>query len=421
MRLRAQAALDPDLGSLHDRRRLIALLVALVGLTGGGVVLVAATGHSTGPWAIHLDAKFLIPFGALIVAHGALYALAPRATARRWRHFLYLALQLLLAAALVAVAGRAGVTGLFFVAWCAQGVAITPQRWPLVLIVGGAAAFLTVTEQPTVARVIGGGVTILGVVLALYLIQFVRGTLMRRELRVVLGEIRESRTQLGSYAAEVEEAALVEERRRLARDLHDTLAQGLVGVTLQLEAADAQLEQGGLVRAREIVQQTMEHARETLREARKAIDDLRSDSGGSGSGLDASLRTEVRRFSAATGIPVDLTTRAFVLPAESHDHVRRVVAEGLLNVGRHARATRVELSMRSVDGHMEIVVRDDGVGFDPRSADAVRAGHYGLIGLAERARALGGSLVVESAPGAGTELRLHFPIARTSPNAAREQ
>jgi NarL family two-component system sensor histidine kinase YdfH len=323
----------------------------------------------------------------------------------------YLALQLLLAVALAGVAGRSGTALFFFVAWCAQGAALVPRRWPVVLMAGGIAAFLALSVQPLpVDRAIGSGVIVVTVVLSMYLVQFVRSTHTRRELRAVLGELRESRTRLAGYAADVEEAALVDERRRLARELHDTLAQGLAGVALQLEAADAQLEQGGADRAQAIVRHAMEHARETLREARRAIDDLRSDSDLVQPAIDALLRTELRRFTSATGIPVEQTTGNVSLPPVAAEHVRRIVAEGLLNVARHARATRVDLSVRSVDGQAELALRDNGVGFDAQASDARRAGHYGLLGMGERSRALSGTFAVESAPGAGTTLRLRFPL-----------
>jgi two-component system, NarL family, sensor histidine kinase YdfH len=403
------ADLDQHTESRGDRRRLAALLGALVAITAAGIVGMVAGGHYNGAWAIRLNAEFLVPFGVLLVVHVALYAVAPRPRTSSWRVIAWFALQLFVAVALSLVAGRSAIALFFFVAWCAQGVALFPARWPLVLLVGITAAFLALSVPPLpLERVVGNGAVVATVVLSIYLIQFVRGTQTRHELRSLVAELGESRTRLREYAADIEEAALVDERKRLARELHDTLAQGLAGVALQLEAADAQLDQGGLVRAREIVRNAMEHARETLREARRAIDGLRAEPEVGRSAFDTTLRTQLRRFTAATGIPVELSADDVSLPPIAADHVRRIVAEGLGNVARHARATRVELSVKSVNGQTDISLSDNGTGFDPKAGDAP-AGHYGLLGIGERVRALSGTFTVDSTPGGGTTLRVRFP------------
>ena len=99
------------------------------------------------------------------------------------------------------------------------------------------------------------------------------------------------------------------------------------------------------------------------------------------------------------------------LPDDIREHALRVVSEGLTNVARHAQASQVWIRVACGDDGLEVEVRDDGVGFDPAVA-AAQSGHYGLLGMRERARLAGGTLVVESAPGKGAILRLSVPLNR---------
>jgi NarL family two-component system sensor histidine kinase YdfH len=200
------------------------------------------------------------------------------------------------------------------------------------------------------------------------------------------------------------------ERQRLARDLHDTLTQGLAGVILQLEVAGSHQSRQNHTRAAEIVQGAIERARDALREARAAIADLRAESPGP-RGLVSDIRRQIDRFGAATGLAceADLDAMAAV-PPQLEEQVRRAVAEALTNVARHAQAQRVWIDTSVSADAVEIEVRDDGVGFD--SAAAYPPGHYGLLGLRERAQLSGGDLAVISTPGAGTSVRFRFPRER---------
>jgi NarL family two-component system sensor histidine kinase YdfH len=216
--------------------------------------------------------------------------------------------------------------------------------------------------------------------------------------------------QLADYAGRVEDLTLAAERQRMARELHDTLAQGLAGLILQLEAASSHLSEGRPERAQTIIRQAMARARTTLADARHAIDDLRH---GQADPLDLAeaIHAEVDRFTSATGIPCALDLALHIpLPDAVYGHVQRAVAEGLMNVARHARASQVWVEVVSLDDHVEIEVRDNGAGFDPAAVEA-QAGHYGLLGMRERARLAGGTFEVSSTPGRGTALRLHLPLS----------
>ena len=236
---------------------------------------------------------------------------------------------------------------------------------------------------------------------------FDRQNRAREEAQRALRELDAAHRQLAEYAAQVEDLTLANERQRMARELHDTLAQGLAGLVLQLEAIDSHLSHGNPAKAQAITQQAMDRARSTLADVRRAIDDLRSDEMPE-IDLETAVREEAGRFTAATGIPCELT---IALPPSLPDGVRdnalRVVSEALTNIARHAQARHTAVSLCSIDQALDVEVRDDGAGFDPAQ---ISAGHYGLIGLRERARLIGGALSIESAPGQGTTLRVCLPL-----------
>lgn len=219
-------------------------------------------------------------------------------------------------------------------------------------------------------------------------------------------ELTTRHAHLSASVVEIEESAQEGERQRLARELHDTLTQDLVSLVMQLEAVDARLASEQPQRAREIVQLTIQRARATLSETRRAIYDLRAPASERGD-LIESARAEMRRFSQATGIPCrgDLRLLATV-PAFAGEQLVQALKEGLTNVARHAHAHEVWIGLRRSGATFEVEICDDGQGFDP---ERVMAGHYGLLGLRERAQQLGGELRIQSAPGTGTRLSISLP------------
>lgn len=231
----------------------------------------------------------------------------------------------------------------------------------------------------------------------------------RLRARSLLRELEAAHRQLADYAGRVEDLTLATERQRMARELHDTLAQGLAGMILQLEAANSHLTTGRSEKAQTIVQQAMTRARSTLAEARQVIDDLRQGQF-IPPDLTEAIRAEVDRFTTATGIPCTLDLALpTTLPDAVQDHTRRVIAEGLMNVARHARASQVWVEVISDERRVEIQVRDNGVGFEVGAGEA-QTGHYGLLGMRERARLAGGTLEVSSTVGRGTKLGLCLPL-----------
>lgn len=224
-------------------------------------------------------------------------------------------------------------------------------------------------------------------------------------------QLEAAHIQLEDYAARVEALTLVTERQRLARELHDTLAQGLVGLGMQLETINGLLLREQSQQAREIVQQSLSRVRTTLAEARDVIDDLRSGTANSLDELET-MREEIQRFTIATGIPCHADLEALtLLDRPLHEHILRILSESLTNIARHARASEVWIrTKRDDEDELTLEICDNGVGFDA-AAMMTLAGHYGLLGLRERARLIGGHMEITSVPDQGTTLRFTFPLS----------
>jgi signal transduction histidine kinase len=203
------------------------------------------------------------------------------------------------------------------------------------------------------------------------------------------------------------ELSIVEERNRLARELHDSVSQKLFGVVLTAEAAATLLGRDDGA-AREQVVRLCELAQEALTELRELIFELRPPSLEE-EGLAATLRKHVDMLRRLHGREIELRIAgAAHCPPESEAELLRVAQEALNNALRHAEAERIELRIEARDERLVVTVADDGVGFDP-GAPGVRSRRLGLTSMEERARALGGSLAVVSRPGEGTTVTLEVP------------
>lgn len=205
-----------------------------------------------------------------------------------------------------------------------------------------------------------------------------------------------------------EESALLarsEERARLAREIHDTLAQGLTGIALQVEGALKQLT-ADPERARHRLEQALNTTRQNLEEARRSVQNLRA-SPLAGKPLAAALRSITRSFTSETGIPVRMQLdESLQLPLRIEAELYRITQEALANVRKHARATQVELNLQLRPSRVRLAVRDDGVGFE---AAAVGAQQHGITGMRERAQLLGGRLRLRNC-GSGTLVLADAPL-----------
>jgi two-component system, NarL family, sensor kinase len=202
--------------------------------------------------------------------------------------------------------------------------------------------------------------------------------------------------------------ARAEERTRIAREIHDTLAQGLTAIALNIESAMNRLETRP-DQARESLGRALTMARENLEEARRSVIELRTESRLGGKPLGEALAGLARSFTSDTGVQVRLqalpTER---LPRRTEAELFRIAQEALTNVGKHARASAVELALRRHGATLSLSIHDDGRGFAPRTR---HPDSHGVVGMRERARLLGGRLEIHSAPGKGTRVVARVPMA----------
>ena len=360
---------------------------------------------------LHDSPALVVVFTALMIVYVALFWLSPLWAMRQPQTVIYLIVQAALAFTLTMLVQNAALIFGLFAALIGVTVGMlgrTRRMLVAVLLEVGLSAVAFVLVAGSVS--LGAWLLSIGpivVFVIIYVVMYVRELEARERAQTALHDLDAAHRQLTEYAAQVEDLTLINERQRMARELHDTLAQGLAGLVLQLEAIDSHLSRGNTPKAQAITQQAMDRARSTLAEARRAIDDLRSGDLPE-IDLETAVLAEADRFTAASGIPCGLS---IVLPPSLPDDVRdnalRVVSEALTNIARHARAQHAAVSLHPIDRSLDIEVHDDGVGFDPAQ---IGAGHYGLIGLRERARLIGGTLNIESTPGQGTTLKVQLPL-----------
>ena len=213
---------------------------------------------------------------------------------------------------------------------------------------------------------------------------------------------RENLALQGQLLQQAHQAGISEERARLSRELHDTVAQGLVGVIRQLENLPTDLAPG----VRQRVDRAEQTARECLTEARRAVRALGPHQLQDGD-LPAAVRAVVERFSLSHDLAAEVRIDGTPSAGADDEVVLRVVQEALANVFRHARAGKVTVTLSWLCDELIVDVRDDGIGFHP---DSVTRGR-GLDGMAERLAAVGGRLEVESRPGAGSTVVAVLPRA----------
>lgn len=207
--------------------------------------------------------------------------------------------------------------------------------------------------------------------------------------------------------AQARESGVLDERARMAREIHDTLAQGLTGIVTQLEAADSADPE---VRRRH-VDTARALAREGLTEARRSVDAL-APGRLAGARLPDAITDMAKEWADTAGVDVhvEVTGEPLALLPEIEVTLFRVAQEALANVGKHAAATRAGLTLSYMDDVVVLDVRDDGAGFDPAGDRAPDGGSgFGLLAMQQRVRRVSGEFAVESAPGDGTAVSATVP------------
>ncbi|HSH78684.1 MAG TPA: sensor histidine kinase [Herpetosiphonaceae bacterium] len=220
----------------------------------------------------------------------------------------------------------------------------------------------------------------------------------------VEGRTREIEQQM---IAAVQERAVLEERQRLARDLHDSVTQALYGITLHAQAARRLLAAGDIAVALDSLGAVQDTAQEALDEMRLLIFELRPpilEQMGLVAALQARLNAVEGRANLQTKLIAD---GGCGLPALVEQALYRIATEALNNALKHAHARHITVWLHQTETHVLLEITDDGVGFEP--AASRESGGLGLCGIAERVAQLDGTFTLQGAPGAGT--RLHVEIA----------
>jgi signal transduction histidine kinase len=233
-----------------------------------------------------------------------------------------------------------------------------------------------------------------------------------------IGRLNDAFNRMAAQLSEHEERSrglvVLEERERLARELHDSLAQDLAFLRLKLLEADRSLGPDCSAETRTRVREMFAIVDGAYQNVREAIFGLHALDPAARGGLVAALGDYLDEFRRLRKIPVELEVSdagALALPPHAEAQLIRIISEALTNVAKHAGATRGIVRMEREAAMARITIEDDGKGFavDTSSEDGL---HFGIKNMTDRARAAGGTLVVESAPGRGTRVVVRLPLAR---------
>ncbi|MFF4224013.1 sensor histidine kinase [Streptomyces sp. L500] len=285
-----------------------------------------------------------------------------------------------------------------------------PVRWAHPAVAAATAAVVaaqaTAPGGLTVAKVIGPAAGAAVAILTAYGYAALHREGQRRQR--LIDDLVRTRDEL---AAAQREAGRLAERQRLAREIHDTLAQGLSSIVLLARAAETAERETARERVREIGLT----AADNLAEARRFVQALTPPAL-----EDAPLPEALRRVTARTvpGAVFRLDGEPCPLPVETEVALLRLTQEALANVARHARAEHTAVTLAFLDGQVALDIYDDGVGFTPGHGPADGRRTFGLHGMRERIAGLGGTFTVESAPGEGTAIAATVPTVLRAVGAA---
>jgi ligand-binding sensor domain-containing protein/signal transduction histidine kinase len=203
--------------------------------------------------------------------------------------------------------------------------------------------------------------------------------------------------------------AILAERTRIAREIHDTLAQDFVGVSTQLELTAHLLAQSQVLEARQQVDRTRHLVREGLADARRSIWDLRA---ASTQGTLPMRLTHLAEQSSTDHLKTDINIGGTYrnLAPSLENEVFRIAQEAFANVVRHAKAAHAMIDLRYHPNELTLTIADNGIGFDATDTTLPAKGHFGLQGMQERAKQIGGELSMKSSPESGTTVTLTVPL-----------
>ncbi|CAG7658444.1 Nitrogen regulation protein B [Actinacidiphila bryophytorum] len=348
----------------------------------------------------------------------------PAPEGQRARAVVFVAGLLVLIAALVTLSPLFGFFG--FTGYLQVALLPRPLWAPAVAV---NAALMATTQVGGVANLHGGtlgvyaGLVVVNVVFAgVITYQGIEEDQRSRRRAETIGELAEANRRLretmqenaGLHAqlvTQAREAGVLDERQRMAGEIHDTLAQGLTGIVTQLEAAERfDADPVRRARHRELARTL---ARDSLAEARRSVQALRPGPLDQAAHLPGALDDLARRWSRTSGVTVrvEVTGSPVPLPPPVEVALFRTAQEGLANIAKHAAASRAGLTLSYTHEVVMLDVLDDGTGFDSAPA----ADSYGLTAMRRRLHQVGGSLEIETAPGDGTALSASVPATTQTP------
>ncbi|MBN1660963.1 MAG: sensor histidine kinase [Anaerolineae bacterium] len=389
--------------ALSRRQDRMLTLVAYAAL-----LAVASAGVATAPTPM---ARWGV--AGVCLAFGLVLARIPSAHASARIIHLYLLVQALLVVAAMALHPDWTVFGVLYFILSAQAMILLPAARGILWL----AFFLLIVTIFGLIRwgwpevllgvlIYGGGFGFFGV----FANALVKADEARKESERLLTDLEQAHRQLQDSARRAEELAVVEERNRLAREMHDTLGHRLTVAAVQLEAA-ARLIPAEPERAARMVDTVREQVREALAELRGTVATLRTPVAADLQ-LGSALRRLVADFETATGMPVHQALPA-ELPALPEMHrlaLYRAAQEGLTNIQRHAGASQAWLVLDVRDRTIRLLIGDDGRGLPAAVAAGAGGSGFGLRGLCERAAQLGGNCHVGPRPGGGTQMSFQLPL-----------
>ena len=229
----------------------------------------------------------------------------------------------------------------------------------------------------------------------------------QRKSETLLAELQEAHKQLQTYTGQAEELAISEERNRLARELHDSVAQTMYGLTLQSEAANRRLREGKLEKVEDDLVFFQASAQQTLQEIRLLIFELRPPELEE-VGLAGALQERISNVESRSGLKISLDFDALdSLSPEIEIDLYRIALEALNNILKHAQAKSIRLTVRNKQRSVWMEIEDDGLGFD---VELQNQNGLGLKSMRERVAQMKGELKIQSAPGKGTIITVEAPL-----------
>lgn len=238
----------------------------------------------------------------------------------------------------------------------------------------------------------------------IFVLLLMNAVLSERESRNKLAQANE---KLRQYALKVENQATLEERNRIAREIHDSLGHSLTALNLQLETA-LKLSKSDMPRAMTFLATAKELGSKALQDVRQSVSTMRTDPLQSQS-LEKAITTLAADFYRANGIlPTCLISLVYPLPQEMSIPIYRIIQESLTNISKYAQASDVKLELTSIEREIKLIVQDNGKGFDITQNTT----GFGLQSMRDRTLALGGEFTINSAPGAGCQIVVIIPLTR---------